>query len=50
MEKRGIEFEVLGWLILVTIGLAIFLGGYFILRAKGIDAIEFLKNLLRFGR
>ena len=50
MKKRGMEMEMLGWWILAIAVLVIMITGYIILKGKGIDAIEYLKNILRFGR
>lgn len=49
-EKRGMETEMLGWWLIGIAVLVIMIGGYFILKEKGISAIEFIKNLIRFGR
>ena len=47
-NKKGIEFEMLAyWLIALTIFVVV-LAGYFILKAKGISAIDFFKNLMKF--
>ena len=49
-DKRGIAFEVMGWWILAIAVLVIILVGYFILSEKGIDAISYIRNMLRFGK
>lgn len=49
-HKRGMESEMLGWWIIGIVLLVIMLMGYFILKDRGISAIEYLKNLFRFGR
>lgn len=54
MKKRGkkkgaIETEMLGWWILGIAVLVILVIGLFILKGKGTGAIEYIKNLLRFG-
>jgi len=49
-NKKGMEMEMLGWWILAIAVLVITLLGYFILSGKGIDAIDYLKNLFKFGR
>jgi len=41
---------MLGWWIIGIVLLVIMLMGYFILKDRGISAIEYLKNLFRFGR
>lgn len=48
--KRGFEIEVLGWWILALAVLGIMLAGFIILKGKGIGAVEFIKNMFRFGR
>jgi len=47
--KKGIETEMLGWWIIAIVVLVIMIAGYIILKGKGIDAIEYIKNLFRFG-
>jgi len=42
--------EFLGWWIIAIAVLIIMLIGFFILKGKGIGAIEYVKNLFRFGR
>lgn len=49
-KKRGIASEMLGWWILAIAVLAIMIVGYMILQGKGIGAIDFIKNMFRFGR
>ena len=53
MNKKGdIEFGdegIPGWLIALII-LAIMLAAFFILKDKGANAIEYIKNMFRFGR
>lgn len=49
-NKRGFEMEFLGWWIIAIAVLIIMLIGFFILKGKGIGAIEYVKNLFRFGR
>ncbi len=48
-NKKGMEAEFLGWAMIALGVLVIMLIGYAILRAKGIDALEYLKNIIRFG-
>jgi len=48
--KKGMEMEMLGWWIIALVVLAIMLVGIVILKGKGIDAIEYIKNIFRFGR
>ena len=47
--KKGIESEVMVWWIIAIVVLAVMLVGYFILKSRGIGAIEFIKNMFRFG-
>lgn len=47
--KRGLESEMIGWWIIALAVLGIMLAGYFIIKGKGIGAIEYFKNI-RFGR
>ncbi len=49
-SKRGMETEMLGWWIFALAVLVIMIGGYIILKGKGINAIEYIKNMFRFGR
>ena len=49
-NKKAMEMEMLGWWIIAIAVLAIMIIGYLILKGKGIDALEYVKNLLRFGR
>lgn len=49
-NKKGMELETLGyWIIGLTI-LVILIIGSIIMRGQGTDAIDFVKNLFRFGR
>ena len=48
--KRGMETEMLGWWIIAIAVLVIMIIGYMILKGKGISAIEYIKNMFRFGR
>ncbi len=50
MKKRGMEMEMLGWWILAITVLVIMLGGYLIVSGKLTNALEYIKNILRFGR
>jgi len=49
-NKRGIELEMLGWWILALAVLVFMVIAFFILKGKGIGAIEFIKNIFQFGR
>lgn len=49
-SKKGMEIEELGkWLIGVAI-LVILMGGAIYLKSKGIDILDYIKDLFRFGR
>ena len=48
LNKKAMETEILAWWIIALVILAIMITGYAILKAKGIDALEYLKNLFRF--
>lgn len=48
--KKGIEMEMIGWWIIAIVILVIMLVAYFVLKGKGINAIEFIKNIFRFGK
>ena len=48
-KKGGFLQENLGWLLLALAVLAVVAGGYIILSRKGVGAIEYIKNLFRFG-
>jgi len=50
MNKKGIELDLIGWLFIMFAVVVVVGIGYLALRTKGIGAIEFIKNLLRFGR
>lgn len=49
-NRKAMEMEMLGWWIAAIAVLVVMLVGYFILKSKGIDAIEYVKNLLRFRK
>ena len=50
-KKRGaIQWDVLGYWIIGIVLLVIMIGIFVILSGKGSGALEFIKNLLRFGR
>lgn len=49
-NKKGIESEIIVWWV---IGIAVFLFmviGYFVLKGKGLGAIDYIENLFRFGK
>ena len=47
--KRGFEIEVMGWWIIGITILVITFVGYMILKEKNISALDFIKNIFRFG-
>jgi multisubunit Na+/H+ antiporter MnhB subunit len=47
--KKAIELETLGWIILGILTLVVVIVGYMILNNKGLSALDFIKNLFRFG-
>ena len=49
-KKGDIELETLAWWIIALVVLVIVVFGFFILKGKGIGAIEFIKNLFRFNK
>ncbi len=49
-NKRGMELEMLGWWIIALIVLVIVIIAIIILKGKGVSAINFIKDLFRFGR
>jgi hypothetical protein len=48
-KKGELSKEVLGYLILILFFLAIMFIAYMIVTGKGTSAIEYVKNLFRFG-
>lgn len=49
-NKKGMEIEALAWWIIAVIILIVLIVGFIILRQKDVSAIEFIKNLFRFGK
>lgn len=49
-RKKGMEMEMIGWWIIAIVVLVIMLIGFMILKGKGIGAIDFIKNLFKFGK
>mgnify|MGYP001602322289 CR=1 FL=1 len=49
-KKAAIELDVLGWTIIGAAVLAIMVTAYILMRYQGGSAIDFIKNLFRFGR
>ncbi len=50
MNKRGIAFETLAKWIIALLVLAIVVLGIAILKSRGMDLMEKIQNLFRFGR
>ena len=48
--KRGLDSEIIGKLLIMLAILFILLGGYLILRIKGYDALDYVKEILKFRR
>ena len=49
-EKKGIELEILAWYLIAIAVLVLAVASYFVLKAKGIDALEYIQNLFRFRK
>ena len=49
-NKKGIAMSALAWWIIAVVLLLVVIAGYIILRQKNISALEFIKNLFRFGK
>lgn len=50
MNKRGMELEYLGYILIGIAALAIVIFAMIVLKGKGISAIDYIKNLFRFGK
>ena len=48
--KLGMAIEMVGWWIIAIVALVIILTIIFFLSGKGTSAIDYIKNLIRFGR
>ena len=48
-NKKGMEIATIVGIIILVVFLVISVVGYMILKSKGINAIDFIKNLFRFG-
>jgi len=48
LNKRGMETEFMGWLLLALLFLLIGLGAAIILQGKGLGAVDFIKNIFKF--
>ena len=46
--KKGMEIEMLAWLLIGVLVLVVVVVGYLLLKGKGVGAIEYIKNLFRF--
>lgn len=49
VNKKGLEIETLGYILLGLGALGLLIGGAIYMRGEGAGAIEFIKNILRFG-
>jgi len=49
LGKKGMEIETLVGIIILIVFLVLAVVGYVILKAKGINAIDYIKNIFRFG-
>lgn len=49
-KKKAMEIEMLGWWIIALVVFVIMVVGFVILKGKGINAIDYIKNIFRFGR
>ncbi len=46
-NRKGMELEMLGWIIIGVVVLVIVIMGIIVLKDKGISAIDYIKNLFR---
>ncbi len=49
-NKKAIEVEMLAWWIIALVILVVLIVGFIVLKQKDVSALEFIKNLFRFGR
>jgi L-cystine uptake protein TcyP (sodium:dicarboxylate symporter family) len=49
-NKKAMEIEMLGWWIIALVVFVIMIVGFVILKGKGINAIDYIKNIFRFGK
>jgi len=49
-NKKAIELEMLGWWLLGLAVLVVVIIAIMIMRGKGQNALDFIKNLFRFGK
>jgi len=47
MKKRGIVSDYLPWILIAIAVLVIVLIGYYVLKQKGVSAIDYIKTLFR---
>jgi hypothetical protein len=50
IKKKAIELEMLGWWIIGLAVLVLIIIGIVILKGKGFAALDYIKNLFRFGK
>ena len=51
MNKKGdVDIDTLVFWIIAILVLVVFIGGMFILKGKGVGALDYIKELFRFGR
>jgi hypothetical protein len=50
IKKKAIELEMLGWWIIGLAVLVLIIIGIVILKGKGFTALDYMKNLFRFGK
>lgn len=51
MKKKGdISADTIGWWIIALVVLVVMLIFYMLLRSKGMEGLDFFRNLWRFGR
>ena len=49
-NKKAIELDMLGWFILGVVVLVIVIAALILFKDKAIAAIDYIKNIFRFGR
>ena len=49
-NKKGIEIQEVGLWVLALVALALIIAGIILMRGKGINILDQIKELLRFGR
>ncbi len=48
LNKKGMELDMLGWILIAVVAMVILLFVIVILSGKGTRAIEFIQNLFKF--